>query len=286
MSDNSGRRRVALVIGAGNIKCAAVLGVYSVLERAGIGVDLIAACSGGTLAGTLLALGVDSTTAEQIMSTLWTREITGLRNKRAVRQALAPKVFGFDEENFALVNDRLILERLRAAFGDKTFDDTVVPYFIMATDFHNGEKVVLHEGPLVDAVRASISIPLIFRPWRIGDRLLIDGAQSDPMPVDIAIRERADIILALGFETSYQRNVSSVSRFVFEVITVMTNNLLRANFGFQSLAHHNEMIAILPEFDGYIGAFDVTKLPQVVAAGARAMEENLPYLQSLLEAES
>jgi len=257
-----------------------------VLEQAGIAVDLIAACSGGTLAGTLLALGVDSETAAETMRTLWTREITHFRNKKAMRQALVPALFGFDESTFGLVDDRLILERLRAAFGDKTFADTVVPYFVMATDFHSGEKVVLHEGALVDAVRASISIPFIFKPWRIGDRLLIDGAQSDPMPVDIAIRERADIILTLGFEGSYQRRVSSVSRFVFQVTTVMTNNLLKANFGFQNLAHHNEMIAILPEFEGYISAFDVSKLPQIIAAGRSAMEENLPYLRSLLAMES
>lgn len=276
-------RRVALVIGAGAIKCSAALGVFKVLQREGIEVGMVAACSGGTLAGTLIALGYEADEAAAMTARLWTREVTQRRNRRALLQAALPRLFGFDDD-FGLVDDRLILERLGEAFGERTFADTRIPYFVVTTDFHNGEKVVLSQGRLVDAVRASIAIPFIFRPWRIDGRLLIDGAQSDPMPVDVAIRERADVILALGFESPYQSRVDSIARYAFQVTTVMTNNLLQSNFAFQSLAHHDEVISLVPQFSERIKAFDTGKMPLIVEAGERVMEDHLPYLEKLLAA--
>lgn len=275
--------RVALVIGAGAIKCSAALGVYTVLQREGIAVDMVAATSGGTLTGSLIALGYDADEASEMTLRLWTRELTRQRNRKALLQAALPKMFGFSER-WGLIDDSLIMERLRKAYGDRTFADTEIPLFVVATDFRNGEKVVLEEGRLVDAVRASIAIPFIFEPWPIGDRLYMDGAQSDPMPVDVAIRERADVILALGFESPYQRRVSSIARFAFQVTTVMTNNLFRSNFAFQNLAHHNEVITVVPRFEERIGAFDTSKLPKIIEAGERAIEEHLPYLKRLLAA--
>ena len=276
-------QRVALVIGSGSIKCCAALGVYSTLQREGIGVDMVAATSGGTLAGTLIALGHDAESARETMLRLWTREITRKKNRRALLQAAMPRTFGFGEK-WGLIDDRMILERIREALGDRTFADTEIPLFVVATDFRTGEKVVLEEGRLLDAVRASIAIPFIFEPWQIGDRLFIDGAQSDPMPIDVAIRERADVILALGFESPTQVKINTISRFAFQLTTVMTNNLLRSNFAFQNLAHHNEVITIVPEFESRIRAFDTSKLRSIIASGEKAMEDHLPYLKRLLAA--
>jgi len=77
----------------------------------------------------------------------------------------------------------LILDRLRTAFGDATFGQAQVPLYLTATDFHTGEQVVFDKGPIVDAVRASIAIPYIFRPWPADGRVLVDGFMSDPMPI-------------------------------------------------------------------------------------------------------
>ena len=63
----------------------------------------------------------------------------------------------------------------------------------------HGEKVALSEGSLFDAIRASLAIPIIFPPWEVDGRLLIDGAVSDPLPIDVAIQDGADIIIAMGF---------------------------------------------------------------------------------------
>jgi len=279
----TGRPGVALVIGAGAIKCAAAIGVSKVLEDAGIGVDLLVGCSGGSMFAALLALGYDAATCEKLTLQMWTAEVTRRHDRKAMLRALMPKLFGFNA-SWGMIDDTLITDRFRKVYGDRTFADTKIPFHVVAADFENGEKVVLSEGKLADAIRASIAIPFVFKPWRVGGRLLIDGSLADPMPVDVAIRENACVILAIGFDNPYQRRINSPVRFAFQVTTVMTNNLLRANYAFHNLAYHSELILILPEFEGRVNAFDTGRLPHIIERGARAMEEQLPYVKQILAA--
>ncbi|MEO8432387.1 MAG: patatin-like phospholipase family protein [Acidobacteriota bacterium] len=274
------RPRVAVVIGSGSVKCAAALGLLKVLQREGIGIDLLVGCSGGSLYAALIALGNLPARAEEMTRELWTKELTSKRNRVAFLRAFVP--FVRFEERFGLVSDRLIMQRLRTAFGDATFADARIPLYLTATDFHNGEQVVFHEGGIVDAVRASIAIPYVFEPWKVGDRLLVDGFLSDPMPVGVAIKEGADIIVTMGFESPYQPRVTSLLRFAFQLSSITSNNLLRANFSFHNLAHHNEIIPIVPQFRERIGLFDTHKIPYVIEEGERATEKQIPYLRRLL----
>ncbi len=279
---STGPPRLALVIGAGAIKCAAALGVQRVLERAGIVPDFVVGCSAGSLYASLIALGHDVESGLEITARLWTRDLTSKRDRAALLRALFPRWLGFDE-GFGLVDDRRIGTRLRETFGDRTFSDARIPLRIVATDFRTGEKVVLREGPLADAIRGSIAIPFVLPPWPSGGRLLTDGFLSDPLPVDVAIRESARVIVALGFEAPLQRRVSSPLRLAFQVTTVMSNNLLRANFAFHNLAHHGEVIPVLPQFPADLRAFDTSRLGEVVRLGEAAMEEDLPHLVRILE---
>jgi NTE family protein len=277
-----GRPRVAVVIGSGSVKCAAAIGLLKVLKREGIGIDLLVGCSGGSLYAAMIALGYEPARAEEMTRRLWTKELTSRRNRTALLRAFVPFV-RFDER-FGLVNDRLILDRLRTAFGNATFEQTRLPLFLTATDFHSGEQVVFAKGPIVDAVRSSISIPYVFEPWRVGDRLFVDGFLSDPMPVGVAIKEGADVIVTMGFESPYQPKVTSLLRFAFQLSSIASNHLLRANFAFHNLAHHSEVIPIVPQFAERIGLFDTHKIPYVIEEGERATEQQLPYLRRLLAA--
>jgi NTE family protein len=282
LQGNGAQPRVAVVIGSGSVKCAAALGLLKVLQREGIGIDLLVGCSGGSLYAALMGMGYDVAVAEEMTRTLWTKELTKKRDRMAFVRAFVP---GFKfRERFGLVDDRLILQRLRTAFGDRTIESATTRLFLTATDFHTGEQVVFRSGPVADAVRASIAIPYVFEPWQIGDRLLVDGFLSDPMPVGVAIKEGADIIVTMGFESPYQANVTSLLRFAFQLSSITSNNLLRAKFSFHNLAHHNEIIPIVPKFAERIGLFDTHKIPYVIEEGERATEEQLPYLRRLLAA--
>jgi NTE family protein len=281
MSTTTGKR-VALVIGAGSVKCAAALGLWKVLDREGIGVDMVVGCSGGSIYASVMALGYEAAECERLTMELWTPEVTKRRDLRSMLGAIFPTLFGF-EGHFAMVHDDPLLQALEPPFGGRTFADTKVPLHIVATDVTNGERVILSEGRIRDAVRASVAIPYVWKPWKVGDRWLLDGCLSDPLPVDVAIREGGNVILAMGFESPYPRRVRSATRYAFQINSIYTNNLLRANYSFHNLAHHAEIVTVLPDFERNIGLFDTESIPYVIQQGERAMEAQLDYLHRILE---
>ncbi len=274
------KKRVALVIGSGSVKCAAALGLMKAFARENIHVNLVVGCSGGSIYAALVALGMPIETAIERTLKLWTKDVTAKRNLRAFLQLAG--IVKFDE-TFGLIDDRLINQKLREGFADATFAQARIPLFMTATDFYNGEQVVISEGAIADAVRASISIPYIFPPHKLNGRYLVDGYQSDPLPIGVAIREGADIIIAMGFESPYQEHVTSLMRYNYQISSVTSNNLLKTNFAFHNLAHHSEIIPIIPEFKYRIKLFDTDKLPYVIEEGERATEQYLPFIKGLLQ---
>jgi NTE family protein len=145
---------------------------------------------------------------------------------------------------------------------------------------------VLTSGRIADAARASIALPFAFPPVRLDDRLLIDGFMSDPLPVGVAIREGADVIIAMGFESVYQERIYSPSRFALQLSSILSNNLLKAMFAFHGATHHGEVLLVVPQFGERIRLFDVGKMPYIMDEGERAMAEQMPYLRRLLDASS
>jgi NTE family protein len=282
---NVNGKRVALVIGSGSVKCAAAIGIQNVFNREGIGIDMLVGCSAGSIYAAAMASGHDGATIARMTSQLWTRELTGKRNTRALMMAIAPGLFGFDAARFGLRDDRLIADRLKTAFGDSRIEDLPIPLHITATDFANGELVVLSRGRVADAIRASVALPFAFAPVRIDGKLLVDGFLADPLPVSVAMKNGADAIVAIGFESPYQESVRSPGRFAFQLSAIMSNNLLKSRLGFHSLTHHGEVIAIIPRFEQRIKLFDTDKIPYIIEEGERAAEEQLPYLRELLRGE-
>jgi NTE family protein len=275
-------KRVALVIGSGSVKCAAAIGIQKVLERSGIGVDMVVGCSGGSIYAACIASGHKAEVIADMTAKLWTRDVTAKRNLHALLMALAPKLFRFDPGRFGLRDDALIAKRLHGAFGESRIEDLPMPLHVTATDFTNGDLVVLSRGSVAEAVRASIAIPFAFAPVKLDGRLLVDGFLADPLPVSVAIKHGADVIVALGFESVFQEQVRTAGRFAFQLSAIMANNLLKSRLGFHSLAHHGEVIVIVPEFKQRIRLFDTDKIGYIIEEGERAAEEQLPYLQELL----
>lgn len=280
-AEGSPRKRVALVIGSGSVQCAAALGLWKVLQREQIDIDLLVGCSGGSLYASVMALGHDVETCERLTRELWTPELTKRKDLRSLLSAAMPRAFGFDG-SFGMISDRQLLTTLEELFGDSRVEDTGVPLHIVATDAANGQMVPLSSGRVRDAVRASIAIPYIWKPWTVEGRSLFDGCASDPLPVDVAIREGADVILAMGFESPYPKRVRSATRYAFQVNSIYTNNLFRANYAFHNLAHHAEIIPVLPDFDRPVRLFDTQEIPYVIEEGERAAEAQLSYLRQAL----
>lgn len=280
-----GQPTVSLVIGSGSVKCAAAIGVVKALTDEGIGIERVVGCSAGAIFAAVVALGYDTKECVEATSRLWTKEITAKRNTMGMLRALAPRLFGFRADSFGLRDDGPKDQLLREFFGDRRIEDALIPLHITATDFANGELVDLQRGSISDAIRASVALPFAFAPVRIDGKLLVDGYLADPLPVSVAIKHGARVIIAVGFESPYQERIGSAGRFAFQLSAIMSNNLLKSRFSFHSIAHHSEVIAIIPEFSQRIRLFDTEKVPYIVEEGEKCTRAQFPYLRELLAAE-
>lgn len=273
-------KSVTLVIGSGGIKCAAAIGLWKVLQENDIHVNSVVGCSGGSLYGALIANHTDVKEMEERSYQLWTNDLMQgyITNLKASQDGSLK----FNERS-GLVDDSVLNKTLQGVFGDWTFDGLKTPLKIAATDMLTGDKVILSEGLVFDAVRASSAIPIIFPPWEVNGRLLIDGAASNPLPIDIAIQDGADIIIAMGFPLSYRSRFRSMTAVQEQLNNIYMNNILNATYAFYNLAHHAEIFTILPEFEGAISMFDVDKVPHVIERGEQATRELVPHIRRLLE---
>ena len=275
-------KRIALVIGSGGIKCAAAIGLWRVLQEENIAVDSIVGCSGGSMYGALIANHADVDDMVEWSRVLWTSDI--MQGYTESLKANKDGRLRFNERS-GLVDDSVLNQKLEDIFGNLSFSDLKLPFKIVATDMLNGEKLILSEGRLFDAIRASVAIPIIFPPWEVDGRLLIDGAASDPLPVDVAIQDGADIILAMGFTLDYRARFRSMTAVQEQLNSIYMNNILISTYAFYNLAHHAEIFPVIPEFEGTVSMFDVDKIPDVIEKGEQAARKQLPHIKRLLASE-
>ncbi len=187
------RPKIGLVLGSGGPRGLAHIGVIKILENEGIPIDFIAGCSIGAMVGGFYALTKDIAWIEKIaMETDWRRVISLLAEPSLLSGGL---VGGEKIEKFLL-----------SKIGGKKFKDLQIPFTAVATDINTGEEVRITEGDLVIAIRASSSVPLIFKPTKRKGRLLVDGGLSNPVPCDVARKMGADIVIAVNLDNYFFRN--------------------------------------------------------------------------------
>ena len=182
-SSQEKKKKVGLALGGGYARGLAHIGVLEVLEREGIPIDIISGTSIGALVGALYARKKDATLIKKQASRLDWIGMTSLVDLTLPRS-------GF-------IGGKRVTNLLRRFMGDIQFQDLDIPLACVATDIISGEEVVLREGSVVEAVRASISIPIIFKVARTNGRYLVDGGLVNNVPVSVAKKMGADFIIAV-----------------------------------------------------------------------------------------
>ncbi len=270
--------RLALIIGSGGVRGASAIGAMDVLARAGLRPDLIVGCSSGAMFGAGLALGLPSDELLRLVTRLWSPELTQQKRWKAYAQLLLPKLARFDA-GFSLRSERLIVERLQAAFGDLQLEDLRLPLRIAATDAASGAPVVLRHGSLVRAVQASMAVPMLWPSVEIRGQRLVDGAISDPLPV--AAARDALVVLALGFRGDMPRSVRHATSLVAQVSTALINNLHDARLA-AARARGQRLIELEPIWPRRIGLWETRALPTACDAGREAALAALPAIERAL----
>lgn len=214
----SSRPRIGLVLGGGGARGLAHVSVIKELERRKIPIDCIAGTSIGALIGGLYASGMTIEEIETLVTTLdWAntfndsldRPDRSFRRKRDDDLSLLKSRPGIGKSGIKIASGllagetvMLLLERLtNEASRSGNFDQLVIPFRAVTTDINSGEAVILRNGNLAVALRASMSIPGVFRPVKIGDQILVDGGIVNQLPVDIVRAMGADVVIAVDVGT-------------------------------------------------------------------------------------
>ncbi len=276
--------KVALVLGSGGIKTIASLGLFRVLVREQIPVDLIVASSGGSLFATSYALYPGE--LDKIEGFLWSywkpKIFRDFDYSGLLISLLRPRKRGI--EKFGIIKGKRILRNIHAMFPDKTFADTRIPLRIVATDIRTGRPIILKEGNVARAVRASISLPIYMRPVRWGDALLVDGGMTNPIPCDVAIAEGADVILSMSFGSSLETPLTSPVRLLNQLVRVSASNLIRVHGELHRFQHKGEIVEIYPSFEHVHSFFNFHTMEEIIARGEEASEAALPRIRKALDA--
>ena len=251
--------KVALALGSGGLRGLAHIGVLRILTRYGVPVDYVAGCSIGALIGSLYCTGLDSETIRKIAVTL---------KRRHWLDFVIPKL--------GLIAGDRTLEMLRLLTRGKAFADLDIPLAVVATDLCQGNEIVFREGDVASAVRASISVPGIFQPFKMKDRTLIDGAVVNPTPVDVARLMGGDIVI--GVDLVHAGSVCNFDN-IFDVILQSIDIVER------QLAKQRQTdcdILIQPEVAQFSpSSFD--RIDECIEAGEKATEAVMPQIMELLK---
>lgn len=250
------RPKIGLALGSGGARGFAHLGVIKALVDEDIPIDLIAGSSMGAMVGCFYATGIDIETLYKF-STVFKRKY----------------YLDFTVPRMGFVAGNRVKEFIRVFTQDKKIEDLTIPVSVVATDIQKGEKVIFQEGPIAEAVRASISIPGIFVPEKVDGRLLVDGGVIDRVPVSVVKDMGADIIIAVDVS---RVNVQTEIHSIYDVIMQSLDILQMENVINREIASN---VMIRPSVEMYSSkAF--TNINEIIKIGE---EEALKYIDKIKE---
>ncbi|HAX61194.1 MAG TPA: hypothetical protein DCX95_01345 [Elusimicrobia bacterium] len=203
LSLSAARPKIALVLGGGGARGLAHIGVLKAFEEKKIPVDIIVGTSVGALIGGLYASGMSISDLEKMSQGIGWNKISNLSATKLLTLITAE----------SLLSTEKLEKYLKKHIGNKRFDELKIPFACIACDIKTGERIVFKDGEAAFAMRASATIPGVFKPVEYRHRLLVDGGIVDNLPVDIAKVMGADFIIAVYPQADHT---------TFEIKNVMT----------------------------------------------------------------
>lgn len=222
LTASAGRPKVGLVLGGGGAKGAAEVGVLKVIEKAGIPIDYIAGTSIGSIVGGLYAAGytaaeLDTMFCQQEWLSLLTDRRKDIGNEPYVVKNGVTYIFGFpvmgdlkagDIGGFGMMRGEHVeqlIDSMAQLKGCRDVESLKIPFRCVAADFRSAREIVIKDGKLSRAVRASMAIPGIFKPVNRDGMLLVDGGMMNNLPVDVVRQMGADIVIAIDLQQNEQK---------------------------------------------------------------------------------
>ena len=253
-------KKIGLALGSGGAKGLAHIGILKVLQNNDIPVDLVAGSSMGSVIGGLYAVQYDIEQMERVVNeTDW----------QLLLSLVDPSL------GQGLIKGEKIRDFIKKHLGDVDFEELEIPFSAVATDIKTGEAVALNQGSVVSAIRASISLPLIFKPVEYQDKLLTDGELSQPVPVKTVKEMGADIVIGVNLHTnSFEEGDLNSYQIANRSLDLLRYNLSRYNV-------EGADVVINPEVED-IKWNDFLSSEEAIAAGEKEAEDKLSAIEKLI----
>jgi len=293
-AESAKRPRIALVLSGGGARGAAHVGVLKVLNELRVPVDCVVGTSMGSVVGGAFATGATIPEMEELLSGITLADILKdepPRQEKSIRRK-EEDLFNFAGPEIGVKDGELNLQTgvvsgvgleafLRRAVkvkGFVDFDRLPVPYRAVATDLATGEMVVLRNGEVAQAMRASLAIPGVIAPAGLGGRLLVDGMVVRNIPVEIGRELCGDVVIAVNVGTPLMKrqNLTSLVAVAQQMLSILTEQNVK-----ESLARLTDKdILITVDLEGF-SVSDFDRMPEIAEAGeksARRFAEKLAHL--------
>lgn len=289
------RPRIGLVLSGGGARGLAHVGVLKVLERERVPIDVIAGTSMGAIIGGLYASGMSAAQLEaELLKVNWDavfasrvdRQLLSQRRKEEDFEISPVLEFGMRDGELraplgALSGRGLetLLRRYTLPVRDvRNFDTLPIPFRALATDMETGAPVVLSQGDLALALRSSMSVPGVFAPTEVDQRILGDGGLVDNVPVGVARTMGADILIVVNIGTPIagRAALGSVGGLTAQMINILTEQNVQRSLA--SLSASDVLIA--PDL-GPLTSSDFTRTRDLIERGQRGAEPLVPRLAAL-----
>jgi NTE family protein len=267
--------KVGLALGSGAALGMAHIGVIKALREANIPIDMIAGTSMGALVGACYA--ADGQIAD-------VEELALMANLRKITRLLDPK---FTLIRVGFLSGQRVEDFLKPIIGDRDVNQCKIPFAAVATDIHSAKQVVITRGSLLTAVRASISIPVVFVPVNYDGSYLVDGGTLNPVPADVVKSMGATFVIAVNVLTDPRkrqhlgltgnmksRRAPSMMNTLIQSIYMMEYEMFRASI-------LKADIMIEPDVSN-IEIYEFNRGPEAIEAGYKAAVDVIPEIQKLL----
>ncbi len=251
--------RIAVVLGAGASRGFAHIGVLKVLEMNRVPIHMIVGTSAGSFVGSLYAYGYNAFQIQKIAISI---------EKGDIADVTIP-------DNGFIKGEKLE-EYVNSMVRNTPIEKLRTPFYAVATSVPAGQEMVFGKGNTGAAVRASCSIPGVFRPEKIGDKMYIDGGVVSPVAVDAARRYGADIVIAV--DVSADLDTKQPEGTIDTILQAI--NIMYAKLSATQLTRAD--IVIKPKV-GYIGSADFDKRNEAILEGEKATVEAMPGINALLD---
>ena len=274
-------RKVGLALSGGGARGLAHIGVLEILEREGVPIDYLAGTSMGGVIAAGYAAGLSPDFLEQEAL-----RMASLRRLLALADPSRPWR-GFFE-------GRKVRAYLIGHLGDRTFDDLRLPLALVAVDLNDGREVILRDGQVVDAVRATISLPGVFTPVERDGQLLVDGGLLNSLPADVVRGMGADAVVAVDVLSGSWAELDLIQalrrrRYIpsglVDTADVLGRSLevMWAEIHRRRLAEARPRIILRPALPTDVRTLTgFSRAAEIIAAGEQAAREALPRIRSLL----